>query len=144
MLTTNGDIYETATLRYSRFTSGLVWHYEDGKASTLNSISPNPPTSPGGTPVYELFKQHQINGGGTDISEDIFVLTMSDNFWDAPSLARPSSAHVDGVNCAFADGQTRFVTASVDYRVYQALLTPRGKSSDVPWKEFVLTDEIGQ
>ncbi|MGC6548658.1 MAG: DUF1559 domain-containing protein, partial [Rubripirellula sp.] len=89
-------------------------------------------------------QQHQINGGGLDISEDIFVLTMSDNIWDAPSLARPSSAHVEGVNCAFADGQTRFVTTNVDYRVYQALLTPRGKSSDVPWKEFVLTDEIGQ
>ncbi len=138
------DIYSEPTNVYSRFTAGLVWHYEDPKASDLNGITPTPPTSPTGTGVFEVYRQHQINGGGNDISEDIFVLTMSDNFWDAPSLARPSSAHVEGVNCAFADGQTRFVTTSIDYRVYQALLTPRGKSSDVPWKEFVLTDEIGQ
>jgi prepilin-type N-terminal cleavage/methylation domain-containing protein len=144
LVSTNGDINASASLQYSRFTNGLVWHYEDPKATDLNNISPNPPTSPLGTNVFETFQQHQINGGGTDISEDIFVLTMSDNIWDAPSLARPSSAHVEGVNCAFADGQTRFITTSVDYRVYQALLTPRGKSSDVPWKEFVLTDEIGQ
>jgi hypothetical protein len=69
---------------------------------------------------------------------------MDANVWDAPSLARPSSAHVDGVNAGFADGATRFVAQSVDYRVYQALMTPRGKSSDVPWKEFVLTDELGE
>ena len=144
LVSSNEDINGGATLEYSRFTNGLVWHYEDSKAAQLNSITPNPPTSPSGTTVFEIYQQHQINGGGADISEDIFTLTMSDNLWDAPSLARPSSAHVDGVNCAFADGQTRFVTSNVDYRVYQALLTPRGKSSDVPWKEFVLTDEIGQ
>jgi prepilin-type N-terminal cleavage/methylation domain-containing protein len=144
LVSTNGDINGSSSLEYSRFVSGLVWHYEDSKASDLNSITPNPPKSPASTPVFDIYQQHQINGGGTDISQDIFVLTMADNIWDAPSLARPSSAHVDGVNCAFADGQTRFVTSSVDYRVYQALLTPRGKSSDVPWKEFVLTDEIGQ
>ena len=136
------DINANPMLDYSRFTNGLVWHYEDPKASVLNGITPNPPVSPAGTAVFETFKQHAINGGGTDISEDIFVLGMDDNVWDAPSLARPSSAHVEGVNCAFADGQTRYVTTSIDYRVYQAMLTPRGKSSDVPWKEFVLTDEL--
>ena len=132
-------------LEYSRFGNGLVWHYEDPKASELNSLTPPlKPTSPSGEQVQEVFLQHKINGGGLDVSEDIFNLGISDNVYDAPSLARPSSAHVEGVNCAFADGQTRFITTSVDYRVYQALLTPRGKSSDVPWKEFVLTDEIGQ
>jgi hypothetical protein len=38
----------------------------------------------------------------------------------------------------FADGGTKFVTENIDYRVYQALMTPRGKSSDVPFKEYVL------
>ncbi|MEC7408075.1 MAG: DUF1559 domain-containing protein, partial [Planctomycetota bacterium] len=141
---TTGDLNASPALQYARFTNGMVWHYEDPKAAQLNSITPNPPQSPAGTAVFEVFKQHQINGGGTDISEDIFTLTIADNLFDAPSLARPSSAHVEGVNCAFADGQTRFITTNIDYRVYQALLTPRGKSSDVPWKEFVLTDEIGQ
>ncbi len=135
------DITNSGLLRYARFSNGLVWHYEDSKATQLNGIT-NPPKSPANTPVFEIYQQHQINGGGTDISQDIFVLTMDENVWDAPSLARPSSAHVDGANCGFADGQTRFLSSSVDYRVYQALLTPRGKSSDVPWKEFVLTDEL--
>lgn len=137
------DILSTTELTYSQFTNGLVWHYEDDKASQLNSLTPAP-MSPAGTPVFEVFQQHKINGGGDSVSKDIFNLTMDANQFDAPSLARPSSAHVDGVNCAFADGQTRFVTSNIEYRVYQALLTPRGKSSDVPWKEFVLTDEIGQ
>lgn len=137
----NEDIAFSTELEYSRFTNGLVWHYEDEKYADLSATRFN---SPAGLPVQDTFLQHRINGGGADISEDIFVLTMDEQPTLAASLARPSSAHVDGVNCAFADGQTRFVTASVDYRVYQALLTPRGKSSDVPWKEFVLTDEIGQ
>jgi prepilin-type N-terminal cleavage/methylation domain-containing protein len=139
----NQDILTGPKLEYSQYTNGLVWHYEDEKYNQLNSL-PNPPTSPNGSAVADVFQQHKINGGGDTVSKDIFNLTMDQNVWDAPSLARPSSAHVDGVNCAFADGQTRFVTSSIDYRVYQAILTPRGKSSDVPWQEFVLTDEIGQ
>ncbi|TWU60599.1 hypothetical protein Poly51_08770 [Rubripirellula tenax] len=137
------DIATSPALQYSRFGNGMVWHYEDSKASQLNAITPIPPTSPAGTMVFDVFPQHRINGGGDTVQEDIFNLQMTTTLLNAPSLARPSSAHVDGVNAAFADGATRFVTSSVDYRVYQALLTPRGKSSDVPWKEFVLTDELG-
>ncbi|KAA1262230.1 Type II secretion system protein G precursor [Rubripirellula obstinata] len=116
----------------SRYTSGLVWHYEDTDPTATISWS-------NGTP-NPVAQQHRINGGGTDISEDRFVLEM--NNANAADLARPSSAHVDGVNAAFADGATRFIRDSINYRVYQATLTPRGKSSDVPWPEFVLTDEL--
>ncbi|WP_164104050.1 DUF1559 domain-containing protein [Candidatus Laterigemmans baculatus] len=56
---------------------------------------------------------------------------------DAPLWARPSSAHNGGVNAGFADGASRWVSESIDYRVYQAYLTLRGKSSSVPFKEFV-------
>ncbi len=135
------------SLYHARFTNGMVWHYEDEKAAQLNSITPNPPMSPAGTAVFEVFPQHKINGGGQTAQDDIFVKTYVETaplHLDAASLARPSSAHVEGVNCAFADGQTRFVNSNVDYRVYQAIMTPRGKSSDVPWVEFVLTDEVGQ
>jgi prepilin-type N-terminal cleavage/methylation domain-containing protein len=136
------DISNSAPLIYSRFSNGMVWHYEDEKASDLNAITPNPPMSPAGTTVFDVFDKHKINGGGVSVSDDIFTLTMDQNVWDAPSLARPSSAHVDGVNCGMADGGTRYIAQSINMRVYQALLTPRGKSSDVPWPEFVLTDEI--
>lgn len=54
------------------------------------------------------------------------------------NAARPSSTHSDGVNVVFADGSVRFVRDSIDYRTYQALLTPHGKASDVPFPEFML------
>lgn len=57
---------------------------------------------------------------------------------NAADLARPSSAHTEGVSMAMADGTTRFVSDSVDYRVYQALMTPRGWKSDVPAPSYVL------
>ncbi len=123
----------------SQFSAGWVWHYEDEK---LPSGMQSPAGVLPGVPVGAVFTRHRINGGGDNVSEDIFTLQMTlDNCVD---LARPSSAHVDGVNCAFADGATRFVTQTVDYRVYQAIMTPRGKSADVPWPEFVLTDELGE
>ncbi|MEM8669690.1 MAG: DUF1559 domain-containing protein [Planctomycetota bacterium] len=119
----------------SQFSAGWVWHYEDEAWASLN---------PGSLvqeiiPVYE---KHRINGGGQNVSEDIFTQQM--NLANSPDLARPSSAHVDGVNVGFGDGATRFVTQDIDYRVYQAIMTPRGKSADVPWPEFVLTDELGE
>ncbi|GAA5505163.1 DUF1559 domain-containing protein [Novipirellula caenicola] len=123
----------------SRYFQGMVWHYED----------PNPGTPPGsgwnflGTGAAvdpeDVDPLHKINGGGTGPSQDIFTLQM--NATNAIDLARPSSAHVDGVNAGMADGGTRFIGEGIDYRVYQALLTPRGKSSSVPWPEFVLSDD---
>ena len=124
----------------AQYSAGWVWHFEDPQPTTL----PGPPTSPApaSVTVQDVFERHLINGGGQTVSEDIFTLQM--HAGNAPDLARPSSAHVDGVNVGFADGATRFVAQTVDYRVYQAIMTPRGKSSDVPWPEFVLTDEIGE
>jgi prepilin-type N-terminal cleavage/methylation domain-containing protein/prepilin-type processing-associated H-X9-DG protein len=129
----SGDVFASDipwannTLEFARFTNGLVWMNVDDKGV-------------GGTPLPS--RQQKINGGGDTVSEDIFNLQMSQYKNAAAALARPSSAHVDGVNCAFADGSTRFINAGIDYRVYQALMTPRGKSSNVPFKEFVLTDEV--
>ncbi|MCG8653652.1 MAG: DUF1559 domain-containing protein [Pirellulales bacterium] len=119
---------------WAQFTAGWVWHYEDQQSHLL------PYSSPSGEPVNPLMYLHGINGRGSTASQSIFTLQMSPG--NAPDLARPSSAHVDGVNVGFADGSTRFVSDSISYRVYQAIMTPRGKSSDVPWPEFVLTDHL--
>ncbi|EMI19922.1 hypothetical protein RMSM_03151 [Rhodopirellula maiorica SM1] len=121
----------------SRYFQGMVWHYEDDNpapGSGWNFLSTTAAVTP--DPVDPL---HKINGGGTGPSQDIFTLQM--NSTNAIDLARPSSAHVDGVNAGMADGGTRFIGEGIDYRVYQALLTPRGKSSSVPWPEFVLSDD---
>ncbi len=123
----------------AQFSSGWVWHYED---EAYASLTPPNYQSPTGLPVIDVYAKHRINGGGATVSEDIFTEQMTRT--TSPDLARPSSAHVDGVNTAFLDGATRFVTESVNYRVYQAIMTPRGKSSNVPWAEFVLTDELGE
>lgn len=102
----------------ARFGQGFVWHYRDSKG--FNSAA---------QPTPEML----INGAGNG---DIYGLQMDGS--NAAALARPSSAHNGGVNMGFADGGTKFVTENIDYRVYQALMTPRGKSSDVPFKEYVL------
>ena len=132
---------------YSQYTAGMVWHMEDDAVvqrdpgATVNLRSNNFQV-----PVQRVHAMHRINGRGVDTSEDLFTLEvdLQVDQSNVVDLARPSAAHVEGVNVAFADGATRFVTESVDYRVYQAILTPRGKSSDVPFPEFTLTEEIGQ
>jgi hypothetical protein len=134
----------------SRYTNGMVWHYEDEQYgdTTLEAYwngSPKfvPALRNGQDKVQpeSVLEFHKINGRGASVSDDIFNLELTSG--NSTQLARPSSAHVDGVNCAFADGATRFVLQSINYRVFQALMTPRGKASLVPYPEFVLTDELG-
>ena len=111
----------------ARFTGGMVWHFEDDSLNQADS-----------TMYAAVDDLHRINGGGrrqvTNVRMDM------DNCRD---VARPSSLHDGGVVVSFADGSTKFIVDSIDYRVYQAILTPRGKSSDLPFPEFVLTDQIG-
>lgn len=107
----------------ARFAHGMVWHFRDPKGFT------RPPLPAAELPAPEML----INGAG---NADIYGLTMNDT--TAPILARPSSAHNGGVNMGFADGSSRFVSDQIDYRVYQAIMTPRGKSSDVPFNEYIL------
>ena len=51
--------------------------------------------------------------------------------------ARPSSQHPTGVNVAFADGHVNFMREDIDYYVYQQLMTPHGKKSDMPARRYV-------
>jgi prepilin-type processing-associated H-X9-DG protein len=106
----------------SRFVQGFVWHYQD-----TNGFN-------GAAPVSSV---HKINGPNNN--EDKFVTRM--NGTNFPRVSRPSSAHVGGVNFGFADGSSRFIADEIDYRVYQAYMTPRGKSSDVPFREYVLNGD---
>ena len=93
---------------------GMVWRlYDDGGMAS----SPLPPLAA------------TVNG----ILDDAAVDSLFS--FDA---ARPSSHHPGGVNVAFADGSVRFLSDSIEYRAYQALLTPHGKRSDVPFREYVL------
>lgn len=142
--------FQDVVVYQSRYTNGMVWHYEDteyanttleGYWNGSSKFLPGLKNGQGKVQPEDVSNFHRINGRGATVSDDIFNLEL--NAANSNRLARPSSAHVDGVNCAFADGATRFVVQSIDYRVLQALMTPRGKASLVPYPEFVLTDELG-
>ncbi|WP_168565306.1 DUF1559 domain-containing protein [Crateriforma spongiae] len=115
---------------FSRYTNGMVYWYADD----------NPTNFPGAISLNGANSILKINGG--DQSGDKFNIEMpkvrnAQNLIRAAQLARPSSAHVDGVQMGFADGTVRFIAEGIDYRVYQAYMTTRGKSSDVPFNEFI-------
>ncbi len=112
---------EVAYPEYSRFTQGMVWLYEDPEG--VND-SPKLPTE----------RRQIINS--TPSKKDLYTLRMDHQ--NAVMVARPSSAHVAGCNASFADGSSRYISDTIDYRVYQSLLTPRGKSSLVPDPTFLL------
>lgn len=95
-------IHSDAKVKYpihGRFTNGMVWHGSD-------------------VPQQHL---HHINGGDED---DRYNVTMTPA--NAADLARPSSAHVEGVNCGMADGSTRFIMETIDIKVWQSIMTPAG------------------
>jgi prepilin-type N-terminal cleavage/methylation domain-containing protein/prepilin-type processing-associated H-X9-DG protein len=45
---------------------------------------------------------------------------------DIPRFARPASSHGSGVNVAFCDTHVQFLNDSIEYKVYQQLLTANG------------------
>jgi prepilin-type N-terminal cleavage/methylation domain-containing protein len=110
--------------------SGVVWHYYDDKAFG-DATLPRP--------------QHMINGP--------YLNTLDRKSWnglkglpegEVVGHCKPSSHHVGGVNIVCADGQVRFLRETISYRVFQSLMTPDGKRSDVPFNEFSLRDEDWQ
>jgi hypothetical protein len=120
-----------------KFTNGMVWHRQD----------PSPPevavANPGYGPVSAVTPVHKINGEGSNAGSDrIDVLRM--NFGNCRNLARPASMHPELVNVTMADGAVKPVSETIDYRVYQAMLTPHGVKSNVPFPEFVLTNQLGE
>jgi prepilin-type N-terminal cleavage/methylation domain-containing protein/prepilin-type processing-associated H-X9-DG protein len=62
--------------------------------------------------------QERINGNSTGTVQFPF---------DIPAFARPAGTHGGGVNVAFCDGHGDFIVDSIDYIVYQQLLTPDGR-----------------
>jgi len=125
--------------QWARFGQGFVWQLYDPNGVPSNFPGSMGPTGP--EPVALRINGFNTIGNPNGVI-DLFVLRMEDSntgFW--ADMARPSSAHVDGVNMGFADGSSKYIQDSIDYRLYQALMTTRGKSSDVPFKEYVLKGE---
>lgn len=96
----------------SRFVHGMVWHATNTPTPAMKINGP-------------AFRQ---------------VLNTPMNNANMFELARPSSAHSDGVNIGFADGSARLVSDQIDYKIYQSILTPKNKSSEMPFNEYILKD----
>ncbi|MBP86526.1 MAG: hypothetical protein CMJ64_07415 [Planctomycetaceae bacterium] len=98
----------------------FVWLYESERTGTQDvnpitgNIIPKPVTPP---PVHT-----KINGDGGA---------------SGPETWRPYSRHSGGVVMAFADGSTKFIKQEIEYDVYQALMTPDGSKSDMPFSKFI-------
>jgi prepilin-type N-terminal cleavage/methylation domain-containing protein len=105
---------------FSRFYTGMVFHYASSNGAVQTAGVPAP---------AELMK---INALKYEVEMD------ASNF---AILARPSSGHDQVVVMTFADGSNRLVDETIDYEVYQSFLTPRNKSSNMPFKEYVYRED---
>jgi prepilin-type N-terminal cleavage/methylation domain-containing protein/prepilin-type processing-associated H-X9-DG protein len=75
-----------------------------------------------------------ING-----SKDYGPRAPTDTFY----YSRPSSFHPGGVNAAMCDGAIIWLRETIDYKVYQQLMTSYGANSNMPGsnKNYVLKDQ---
>ncbi len=79
-------------------------------------VVPSNGTAP--VPGNSINDQERINGNGQGLVD--FDPSI-------PRFARPASPHVSGVNVAFCDGHGQFLRDTIDYVVYQQLMTPNGR-----------------
>jgi prepilin-type N-terminal cleavage/methylation domain-containing protein/prepilin-type processing-associated H-X9-DG protein len=101
----------------------MVWLHvtEPGQPVNQNPIM-TPPANANPQPIAPHMK---INGG--------------DPQWRSMETWRPSSRHPGGVVMSFADGSSRFVSKDIQYHVYQALLAPNNRKSDMPQNSYIMS-----
>ncbi|MCR9296282.1 MAG: DUF1559 domain-containing protein [bacterium] len=106
----------------SRWNVGIVWLFRQVPGAL-------PQNDPNANPVLPM---NLINGEKQTAAVDI----------DLFECGRPSSNHTGIVNVCMLDGTVIGLSENVEYHVYQSLLTPFTKKSDVPApvKNYVLQD----
>jgi prepilin-type N-terminal cleavage/methylation domain-containing protein len=111
----------------TRFGNTFVWCYASEAAGPIDA---SPPFGAPQSPPNPIMK---INGE--------LLLTPTAGVTN-PELARPSAYHPNGVNAACADGRVIFLTDTLQYHVYQQLMTPHGTKSFMPARiNYVLNDD---
>lgn len=115
----------------ARSLTGMVWAYFDDQQATSPGKE-KPPVPPA------VVRINGADPGGVD-KFNLFMTDLAPP--DRWQLARPSSAHSGGAVMSFADGSTRFVDENIAYYVYQALLTPHGTRSEVPFTKRRISDD---
>ncbi len=94
-------------------------------------VPPGGKTSP--DPGDTMNSQERINGNINQLAD--FDPTI-------PRFARPASNHGGGANVAFCDGHGQYLRETIDYIVYQQLMTPNGRKCVDPMDHTVATGAI--
>lgn len=112
----SGGVFNDST----RTRLGMVWLYRlDDPTKTTRTT----------TPAGQVQVANKING-------DKLSTAVADF-----EHARPSSNHPGTVVVAMLDGSTKSLDEETEYHVYQALLTPQSKQSDVPNHLYMLKED---
>ncbi len=131
----------------ARLMTGFVWIPRDTREPPSSRPCPAYQSA-----TFSVVSQapYRINGDMKTRSIDTMKILHDRVGAAAPLAARadlmgiyaaPSSVHSgDGVNVTFADGSVRFITAAIDYDVYQSLMTPRNKKSSMPNAEKMISN----
>ncbi len=112
----SGGVFDDST----RIRLGMVWLYrlDDPTKTTRTS-----------TPAGQVKVSNKINGDKLSTKVGDF------------EYARPSSNHPGTVVAAMLDGSTKSIDEKIDYHVYQALMSPQTKQSDVPYHQYLLKED---
>ncbi|MBP86527.1 MAG: hypothetical protein CMJ64_07420 [Planctomycetaceae bacterium] len=100
--------------------NAFVWLY------ATEAACPPEPGKP--IPTISVSDEMRVNG----LRKQVIALN--------PRTARPSSQHPGGVNAVFAGGNVSFIRDGIDYHVYQQLMTPNGKKSEMPCSSYLLRE----
>lgn len=106
----------------------LVWLYRSDQYASITNPPVGPPVK---NPVVPgpVQQRNRINGDKWNYKG--YQTPTIPAPGDA-EVARPSSWHSGGVNVVFGDKHTAFINDSIDYDVYQQMLTPYASKSDQP------------
>ena len=116
----------------ARFSVGIGWIYTLGNISE-NVLDSNMTKSQELLPIQMQASEYDsilVNGAKLTASKSTLL------------SARPSSAHSGGiVMISMADGSVKSLKEKLDYHVYQSLMTPNTRKSDVPFNRHLLKSQ---
>lgn len=94
---------------------GMVWVYTDASSSTP-TMNPQPPSGNQNPDVFAPFNREGPQFSGEYVQQ-------------GTAYRRPASSHPEVFNVVFAGGNTDTLSESIEYRVYQQLLTSNGQKA---------------
>jgi prepilin-type N-terminal cleavage/methylation domain-containing protein/prepilin-type processing-associated H-X9-DG protein len=138
------DMPTTLATRQNVFVNAMTGQY--AKYDNVMYWQPIDETS---TNLLSGIHTHLINGHGAGDDEavnpnDLSAAYLAQKYPNINPIfrngvmARPSSGHIGGVNAVFADGHTQFLNEDIEYTIYQALMTPDTKNSNMLNRGYIL------